>query len=237
MFPSKRLTLTWQPLLIGNNNNEMGIIEVLPAEFLGAGSAVVRNYVASVVNSGITCGTRDAARARVNAGVKAWRYRYYGEWPNQYLAARAGAFFGSEIPIVFGSAEHYTDIPDVPEEAKLSSIVRQAWSEFAKDPKNGLTKLGWPSYDETSKLPSSRTDVECANRGTVEPTLVRLGYQNRADVTFESPKDYDKTCDTVGGLTTLLSNAGSAISSVGSAWSNLIGSFFGGRRGGSGWWD
>jgi hypothetical protein len=212
----------------------MGIVEVLPADFLGVASVGIRNYVANVVNSGITCGTRDAARARVNAGVKAWRYRYYGEWPNQHLAPRSGAFFGSEIPLVFGSAAYYTDIPDVPEEAKLSSVIRQAWAEFAKDPKNGLTKFGWPSYDESSKSSPTKRDKERADRETVEPSLIRLGYQNKAVVTFESPKEYDKACDTGNGLITFMSGAGNALNGLGSAFSNLVGSLLSGRRGGSG---
>jgi hypothetical protein len=184
----------------------------------------VRNIMAGLVNSAITCGIRQATRARANAGVKVWRYRYYGEWPNQRLSPRSGAFFGSEIPIVFGSAAYYTDIPDVPEEAKLSAVVRRAWTEFAKDPKNGLTRLGWPTYDESSKSSAIRSNKAYINHSATEPTLVRLGYQNKAEITFESPKDHDRACD-------MGSEFAAALSGSPSAWSNWMGSVMNGPRG------
>ena len=42
--------------------------------------------------------------------------------------------------------------PDTPDEAKLSRNMMHAWADFAKDPTNGLTQLGWPSYNPNGKL-------------------------------------------------------------------------------------
>jgi hypothetical protein len=35
----------------------------------------------------------------------------------------------------------------VPEQLKLSDYMNKMWAEFAKDPENGLTKLGLPTWD------------------------------------------------------------------------------------------
>jgi carboxylesterase type B len=100
----------------------------------------------------MTCGSRDAARSRINAGVKAWRYRYFADWPNQRLGSGAGAYHGTDVPMIFGTSQFYTNVSDTPEEIALSKNIRHAWAEFARDPQNGLLKLGWPVYDEQSRF-------------------------------------------------------------------------------------
>jgi carboxylesterase type B len=73
----------------------------------------------------------------------------------------AGAFHGSEIGMVFGSIEHQQvffgemiqekiSYPDTMEQKALTKTMMTAWASFAKDPENGLDKLGWPVYDSTS---------------------------------------------------------------------------------------
>jgi cholinesterase len=99
----------------------------------------------------MTCGARDASRARMAAGVKAWRYRYYGVWPNQAVSPTAGSYHGSDVPIVFSTAEFMTGTQDTPDEAAVMKTIGQAWAEFAKDPVNGLEKLKWPVFDESSE--------------------------------------------------------------------------------------
>jgi carboxylesterase type B len=74
---------------------------------------------------------------------------------------RAGAFHGSEIGLVFGSIEYQQTFysamikekisyPDTAEQKSLTKTMMTAWASFAKDPENGLEKLGWPVYDSTS---------------------------------------------------------------------------------------
>jgi cholinesterase len=75
---------------------------------------------------------------------------------------RAGAFHGSEIPLVFGSTQYqqiyYSErtkkklsFPDTPEQERLVKSMMKAWSTFAKDPENGLEKeLKYPVYDPKS---------------------------------------------------------------------------------------
>jgi cholinesterase len=76
-----------------------------------------------------------------------------GVWPNVALGPKTGAFHNAEIPMVFGTSETKVGTTkDTPEEAKLSKLMMHAWASFAKDPENGLSKLGWPIYDPTSTL-------------------------------------------------------------------------------------
>jgi hypothetical protein len=42
------------------------------------------------------------------------------------------------------------------EQEKLSALLSKAWTEFAKNPSSGLTKMGWPEYDENSKFTRHR---------------------------------------------------------------------------------
>jgi cholinesterase len=77
---------------------------------------------------------------------------------------RAGAFHGSEIPLVFGSSQYqqiyYSEqakknisFPDTPEQERLVKSMMKAWSTFAKDPDNGLEKeLKYPVYNPKGKL-------------------------------------------------------------------------------------
>lgn len=51
-----------------------------------------------------------------------------------------------------------------------------AWGAFAKDPKNGLKKYGYPSYN------------------TAEKTLIQLALENSAKPSFTYPSDYDYIC-------------------------------------------
>jgi carboxylesterase type B len=127
------------------------VTTVLPPSFLGSTSKTVLKYLTNSINTAITCGTRDAARVRQAAKVKVWRYRYFGEWPNLFLARGAGAYYGSEVSMVFGTSEYYTGKNDTVEQREMSEYMRGAWSAFAKDPEKGLTTLGWPVFDENSK--------------------------------------------------------------------------------------
>jgi cholinesterase len=51
-----------------------------------------------------------------------------------------------------------------------------AWASFAKDPHNGLKKLGWPTYDSG------------------KPTLVVLGGRNSSAIRFVDRKIVDVGC-------------------------------------------
>lgn len=133
-------------MLVGNSANEGGIANInnstFFSQFFGPG------VTSEALNLVMTCASRNTARARKAAGVKVWRYRYFGDWPNSYIADGAGAYHGSEMPMVFGSTEYYRNVSDTSEEAKVVKSMMGAWATFAKDPECGLARLGWPEFDE-----------------------------------------------------------------------------------------
>jgi cholinesterase len=111
----------------------------------------------------MTCGSATAALVRSKLKIPTWRYRYMGIWDNTNLGPGTGAYHSGEIPVVFGATEYRSDgIKDTPEEVKVEKDTMKAWATFAKDPQNGLTKLGWPIYDPTSK--SNHTSIKRRSR-------------------------------------------------------------------------
>jgi cholinesterase len=146
-------------MLVGNNAHEINLFTII----LGQPAS---KSLATVAGGVFNCPSGDAAKARADNKVKAWRYLYAGEWPNQMIAKDAGAWHGSEIGMVFGSIEYQQQFygkmtkqsisfPDTEEQKKLSKTMMTAWTSFAKDPENALEKLGWPVYDPASEFCSA----------------------------------------------------------------------------------
>lgn len=155
-----------KPMLVGNTNYERGFYENLAK---ARGEKLPESFRPPAKDG---CGPNAAALAYRKAGVNAWRYLYSGTWGND---TAPGAGHGAEIPLIFGTIDHPSRRKSTPEEAKLSLSMREAFTTFAKDPVQGLTKLGWPLYDEKS----------------ADPVLTRLGGRNSAEVAYESRSKYD----------------------------------------------
>jgi carboxylesterase type B len=167
------------PYLAGNNDNEYGYYAItafaLNETFSGAQTDLF-NIEA------FTCPTARETDARSAAGVPAWRYRYFGDWPNLQLYPGSGAYHGSEINMVFGTAQDVSGLPSTEEENQLSLYMMAAWAAFADDPAEGLSKkLGWPTYNSSAA------------------TLVGLGYANETRAIFIDPAIYDQPCQFLGG--------------------------------------
>jgi carboxylesterase type B len=94
------------------------------------------------------CGSNVAAGSHTKAGVKAWRYLYAGQFDG---SSAPGAGHADEIALVFGTIENPPRKAHSEAEQALSLKLRTAWTEFAKDPVGGLSKLGWPLYEESSE--------------------------------------------------------------------------------------
>jgi cholinesterase len=154
-------------MLVGNTNYEKGFYLNLAKQ---RGETLPDNYRPPEKDG---CGTHASAVSFRTAGIKAWRYLYSGTFAND---TAPGAGHGAEIGLIFGTIDHPSKRKSTPEERKLSALLRQAWTEFAKDPVNGLTKLGWPLYDEKS----------------ADPALVRLGGKESSQIAFEPRSKYDK---------------------------------------------
>lgn len=99
-----------------------------------------------------TCPSHEAALARRQADVPAWRYRYMGVWDNTAIVPGMGAYHSSDCPIVFGTVQRKRGVqPNTLEEDKFVVNTMHAWATFAKDPAKGLVGLGWPMYNPQSK--------------------------------------------------------------------------------------
>jgi cholinesterase len=156
----------YQPVLIGITEDEGGMAAY--AATLGGRSAQ------SAMEAGTNCPPARAVEARAQQKLPAWRYRLMAAYPN----TGKSAVHGADLPLIFGTMD--TGRPNQPksteEELKLSKNIRTAWATFAKDPNQGLTKLGWPVYQAD------------------KPTLVLLGENNKAETKFVDPAPFDSGC-------------------------------------------
>jgi carboxylesterase type B len=144
------------PLLAGNANYEHGWYRL-------AGFAAKLNFTDAQWNlfteRAFTCPTAYTTRYRVQHGVPTWRYRYHGDWDNLRLYNNtaglgpdgSGAYHGSDLNMLFGTAEDVSGLPNSPAEEATSKYIMGAWAAFARDSKNGLTEYGWPEYNESGK--------------------------------------------------------------------------------------
>jgi cholinesterase len=165
-----------QPLLIGNNDNESGGGAMSFAGGKSDPEALAKQ------NANFACPPARSASARIKAGLPAWRYRYMAAYWNTAMGGNSTkapvSAHGSELSVVWGTMDNTNKGVSTPDEVWLSGKIRKAWAAFAKDPSEGLTKLGWPIYDEK------------------KPTLVLLGEESKADIKFVSPDRFDGVCGT-----------------------------------------
>ena len=162
------------PYLAGNCDNEAGFYKI--GAFAQGSNLTAAQWNIFDLES-FTCATGTETAHRVNYNVPTWRYRYFGDWPNLRLYPSSGAYHGSDIEMVLGTAYDVSQTPSTAAEEITSRYMMKAWAAFAKNPTRGLEEYGWPMYKNTS-----------------EHTLVRLGYINESTASFVSPHVYDALC-------------------------------------------
>jgi carboxylesterase type B len=170
------------PYLAGNGDYEAGFYRV---------SAFNANITLSpekweLFNErAFTCPTKYAADFRVAHGVPTWRYRYMGDFDNLRLYdgwgeyPDSGAYHGSDLSELFGTAQNVTGQPSTAEQEQFSRYMQGAWAAFGRDPKGGLTEYGWPGYN---------SGVE---------SLIRLAPGKSAASEVVDPAVYDERCPQV----------------------------------------
>jgi carboxylesterase type B len=140
------------PLMAGNADHEDGWYRISGwAAKLGLTNAQWDLFT----ERGFTCPTAYSTDYRVQQGVPTWRYRYHGDWDNLRLydgSAGLGprgsaAYHGSDLNMVFGTAQDVSGLPNSAAEDKYIKYVQGAFASFAKDSESGLTEYGWPEYD------------------------------------------------------------------------------------------
>lgn len=144
------------PYLLGNNDYDAGWFRLAESDDLKLPDFawVLFNQVT------FTCPTATEAYYRTQHGVPTWRYRYHGDWGNLRLyngsaglGRSSGTWHGSEIPMVFGTAEDVSGLNNNRTEEETSSYMMKAWAAFVRDPSSGLSTYGWPEYDASGKSP------------------------------------------------------------------------------------
>jgi carboxylesterase type B len=170
------------PYLAGNGDYEAGFYRV---------SAFNANITLSpekweLFNErAFTCPTKYAADFRVAHGVPTRRYRYMGDFDNLRLYdgwgeyPDSGAYHGSDLSELFGTAQNVTGQPSTAEQEQFSRYMQGAWAAFGRDPKGGLTEYGWPGYN---------SGVE---------SLIRLAPGKSAASEVVDPAVYDERCPQV----------------------------------------
>ena len=143
-----------EPYFIGNNDYEAGLFKIL-AQADNATANLPDIYWSLFNLITFTCPVADAAAARAAQDVPVYRYRYFGEFPNLRLTVNpsSGAWHGSEIPIVWGTAEDVSGEANTAPESSISAYLQGAWAAFAKDPAGAFAQApySYPTYNPLSK--------------------------------------------------------------------------------------
>lgn len=167
------------PYLAGNGDYEAGFYRV---------SAYAANKTLTPAQwdlynqRAFTCPTGEETNYRVQYGVPTWRYRYMGDWDNLRLYPAwgaypdSGAYHGSDMGMIFGTAYDITGTPNTLPEELTSRYMQGAWAAFGRSPQYGLNVYGWPSYNPNTT------------------SLVRLAYKNQPIPNFVAPSVYDSVC-------------------------------------------
>ncbi|KAG9125385.1 hypothetical protein FRC07_007812 [Ceratobasidium sp. 392] len=102
-------------------------------------------------NSVIKCPVSQEAKLRIDAGLPTWRYRYSGIYPNLNPFSFIRTYHTADVPMWLGSINVVPGLASATtaEQKKQSAYMQGALVAFAYDPKEGLTKYGWPIYTGT----------------------------------------------------------------------------------------
>ncbi|KAE9368170.1 alpha/beta-hydrolase [Stipitochalara longipes BDJ] len=133
------------PAIVGTNQHELNALAV-------PGSSVkYSNELDILTNSTFLCTAAASSKLRQGLSRTTYRYRYDGNFSNISPGIFTGAYHGSELPLIFGTAGEYhggsTDY-----EGLVGRTLQDFWLAFAKDPKDGLRNLGWGSYEDGSAV-------------------------------------------------------------------------------------
>lgn len=195
------------PILIGSNDHETGLFESLSK--LGASNstpAIPASFWVGVDNDVFVCPSSVRANESVASGVRTFRYRYFGVFPDTAFSATSGAWHGSEILALTGVVPPAGNgVPAVTtQQLEVFKYMRGAWAAFIRDPQQGLVSYGWPAYDPNAQ------------------TVVRLAVSNATGTNVASPGLFDSVCKSTTANAS--SSARSETSHVGPSalWSSVL---------------
>ena len=204
------------PILVGNTDNETPFFYALfllytnvTAVDLAATAPLITlgQPIADLITTlGWTCPSAQGISYRVQQGLPAWRYMYFGGtqlgdsgggYNNTNIDFVGADYHIGDLPIVFGTASSMSGIPDSEIEAQASAYHRRVWSEFAKDPSGGLER-------EFGLAPGNSS-------------VYRLGYLDEVEASAAAPLDTDALCPLFAQNVALSTAVGEFLAKVGTA--------------------
>jgi cholinesterase len=140
-----------RPYLTGTNNYESGLFRI----FAQAANINIPDIDWCLFDLAIfTCPSARSALGRALALVPTYRYRYHGQFPNLRLTKtpNSGAWHGSEIPVIWGTAQDSTLLENTAAETEIGNYLQRAWAAFAKSPYLAFSILPhtFPSFNGLS---------------------------------------------------------------------------------------
>ncbi|KAG9074025.1 hypothetical protein FS749_014458 [Ceratobasidium sp. UAMH 11750] len=162
------------PQMMGTLDDEAD--SLVPFSYDGINQTASDEYTWSV----LLCPVVQEAKLRIDAGLLTWRYRYSGIYPNLSPFSFIRTYHTSDVPMWIGSVNVVPGLASATtaEQKKQSAYMQDALVAFGSDPKQGLSKFGWPAY-----------------KGSVGKTLVHLDPRNSSKVVvFENPAEFDAPC-------------------------------------------
>lgn len=183
------------PVLIGTADNEGGLAQALGLAnagitiVVGDGNATATDRQDATYN----CPSARRAAKSLARALPVWRYRYFAAFPDARLLAgvESGAWHGSELGVLFGTgrpaaaAKTGSTSEEEEEEKNLGTLMRGMWASFAKDPGGGLD-----GFMGGGVLSRYSPDSE---------SLIRLGYENKAELSLVGGDSYDGDCAQLEG--------------------------------------
>ena len=108
-----------RPIITGSNDDE--------ACYVAERGTFPSDVVGEITTNVWTCPTWRTAGVRVQAGVPAWQYRFFGAYPNTYANACPGRpWHGEEVDVMFGSTVAATLLPATSQEVDMGWYVQMA---------------------------------------------------------------------------------------------------------------
>ncbi|KAK4230327.1 Alpha/Beta hydrolase protein [Podospora fimiseda] len=93
------------------------------------------------------CPSVEAAQFRIENDIPVFRFLYAGNFSNVSPEPYLGAYHGSELPLIFGTAGEYRGA-STPEEITTGDALQDSLEAFMSDRVEGLEKLGWPQCED-----------------------------------------------------------------------------------------
>ncbi|KAH8694081.1 para-nitrobenzyl esterase [Talaromyces proteolyticus] len=133
------------PMLTGSNSNEFAQLTIL-----SDGQSPNLTEIRDQTIEEWQCPIIKTINYRRQAGALTYRWYYEGNFTNISPQPWMGAYHFSELPLLAGTHSLYRSNSTAYEYA-VSHEMQSLWRAFAANPKNGLSRIGWPETGSSGK--------------------------------------------------------------------------------------